>query len=57
MNLYVKCDMTAKLICRLVAMVCLGAGCGLAQTSVPDTAAGHSLQAWFDAFKLAAEDR
>jgi hypothetical protein len=42
--------MSAKLICRLVALVCLGAGCGLAQTSVPDTPAGHTLQAWLDAF-------
>lgn len=26
------------------------AGCGLAQTSIPDTPAGHTLQAWLDAF-------
>jgi retinol-binding protein 3 len=42
--------MSAKLICRLLALLCLGAGCGLAQTSVPDTPAGHTLQAWLDAF-------
>jgi hypothetical protein len=42
--------MSANLVCRLVALVCLGAGCGLAQTSVPDTPAGHTLQAWLDAF-------
>ncbi len=42
--------MSAKLVCRLVALVCVGAGCGLAQTSVPDTPAGHTLQAWLDAF-------
>jgi retinol-binding protein 3 len=42
--------MSAKLICRLVALVCVGAGCGLAQTSAPDTPAGHTLQAWLDAF-------
>src|SRR5579862_5759556 len=42
--------MTAQWICRLLALVCLGAGCGLAQTSVPDTPAGHTLQAWLDAF-------
>jgi len=42
--------MIPKLICRLLVLVCLGAGCGLAQTSVPDTPAGHTLQAWLDAF-------
>lgn len=47
---YVKGDMTAKLVYRLVALLCLGAGCLLAQTSVPDTPAGHTLQAWLDAF-------
>jgi hypothetical protein len=42
--------MSAKLVCRLVALLCLGAGCLSAQTSVPDTPAGHTLQAWLDAF-------
>jgi hypothetical protein len=42
--------MISKLICRLLVLVCLGVGRGLAQTSVPDTAAGHTLQAWLDAF-------
>src|SRR5579862_1992521 len=42
--------MTAQWICRLLALVCLGAGCGLAQTTIPDTPAGHTLQAWLDAF-------
>lgn len=42
--------MSAKLVCRLVALLCLGVGCGLAQTPVPDTPAGHTLQAWLDAF-------
>jgi retinol-binding protein 3 len=42
--------MSARLICRLLALVCLGAGCGLAQISAPDTPAGHTLQAWLDAF-------
>jgi retinol-binding protein 3 len=42
--------MSAKLVCRLVAFLCLSAGCLLAQTSVPDTPAGHTLQAWLDAF-------
>src|SRR4051794_11361884 len=47
---YVKGPMNAKLICRLLALVCLGAGYAMAQTSVPDTPAGHTLQAWLDAF-------
>jgi hypothetical protein len=42
--------MSARLICRLLALVCLSAGCGLAQISAPDTPAGHTLQAWLDAF-------
>jgi retinol-binding protein 3 len=42
--------MSARLICRLLALVCLGAGCGLSQISAPDSPAGHTLQAWLDAF-------
>ena len=42
--------MTVKLICRSLVLVCLGAGYVMAQTSVPDTPAGHTLQAWLDAF-------
>ncbi len=42
--------MNAQLICRLVVLLCLGAGCGLAQTTVPDTPAGRTLQALLDAF-------
>ena len=42
--------MSARLIYRLLALVCLGAGCAMAQTSVPDTPAGHTLKAWLDAF-------
>ena len=42
--------MISKLICRLAVLVCLGIGCCMAQTSVPDTPAGHTLQAWLDAF-------
>ena len=42
--------MTLKLICRSLVLVCLGAGYGMAQTLVPDTPAGHTLQAWLDAF-------
>src|SRR3981189_2243602 len=42
--------MTLKLICRSLVLVWLAAGYGMAQTSVPDTPAGHALQAWLDAF-------
>ena len=42
--------MISKLICRLAVLVCLYLGCCMAQTSVPDTPAGHTLQAWLDAF-------
>ena len=47
--------MTAQSICRLLALACLGAGCGLAQTPVPDTPAGHTLETWLDAFN--SDDR
>jgi retinol-binding protein 3 len=49
-NHYVKGHMIPKLVCRLVAFLCLSVGCGFAQTAVPDTPAGHTLQAWLDAF-------
>jgi retinol-binding protein 3 len=42
--------MSAQSICRLLVFVCLGAGCGLAQTAVPDTPAGHTLRALLGAF-------
>jgi hypothetical protein len=35
---------------RLFALLLVGVGCGLAQVTVPDTPAGHTLQAWLDAF-------
>src|SRR5215831_3040213 len=35
---------------RLLILLLLGVGCGLAQTTIPDTPAGHTLQAWLDAF-------
>lgn len=47
--------MTAQPIRRLLTLLCLGAGCGLAQISAPDTPAGHTLQAWLDAFN--SDDR
>ncbi|HEY6373993.1 MAG TPA: S41 family peptidase [Edaphobacter sp.] len=31
----------------------ISAGCGLAQATIPDTPAGHTLQAWLDAFNSA----
>ena len=42
--------MTSQFIYRLAILVCLSAGCGVAQTSVPDTPAGRTLQTWLDAF-------
>jgi hypothetical protein len=34
----------------LFALLLVGVGCGLAQVTVPNTPAGHTLQAWLDAF-------
>ncbi len=34
----------------MMVLVCLGVGSVAAQTSVPDTPAGRTLQAWLDAF-------
>src|ERR1700735_4059558 len=42
--------MAAKMLCTWLALLFVGVGCGLAQTTVPDTPAGHTLQAWLDAF-------
>jgi retinol-binding protein 3 len=42
--------MIPKLLCRSLALLLISVGCGLAQTTVPDTPAGHTLQAWLDAF-------
>jgi hypothetical protein len=35
---------------RLFTLLLVGVCCGLAQLTVPDTPAGHTLQAWLDAF-------
>src|SRR6516164_5350657 len=35
---------------KLFALLLVGVACGLAQISVPNTPAGHTLQAWLDAF-------
>ena len=42
--------MIPKLLCRSLTLLLISVGCGLAQTTVPDTPAGHTLQAWLDAF-------
>ncbi len=43
--------MFPKLLCRWLVLLLVGVGSGLAQTAtVPDTPAGHTLQAWLDAF-------
>src|SRR5262245_46197678 len=42
--------MTPKMLRSLFALLLVGAGCGLAQVTVPNTPAGHMLQAWLDAF-------
>src|SRR6202789_3630278 len=42
--------MIPKMLRRLFALLLVAVGCGMAQTPVPDTPAGHTLQAWLDAF-------
>ena len=42
--------MIRTLLYRSLALLLMGVGCGLAQPTVPDTPAGHTLQAWLDAF-------
>ncbi len=42
--------MIDKVIRSLLVLLVMGAGIGLAQVSVPDTPAGHTLQTWLDAF-------
>jgi retinol-binding protein 3 len=42
--------MIPKVLSRSLALLLLATSCGLAQTTVPDTPAGHTLQAWLDAF-------
>ncbi len=42
--------MIRTVLFRSLALLLLGVGCGWAQTAVPDTPAGHTLQAWLDAF-------
>src|SRR5580698_7700226 len=42
--------MIPTMLRRLFALLLVGVGCLLAQVPVPDTPAGHTLQAWLDAF-------
>src|ERR1700722_17370989 len=42
--------MISKMLCRLFALLLVVVGSGLAQANSPDTPAGHTLQAWLDAF-------
>jgi len=42
--------MISKTLCRLFAFLFVAVGCGLAQATIPDSPAGHTLQAWLDAF-------
>ena len=42
--------MMPKMLCRWFVLLFVGIGCGLAQVTVPDTPAGHTLQAWLAAF-------
>jgi retinol-binding protein 3 len=39
-----------KMFCRTFVLLLAGVGGGLAQTTIPDTAAGHTLRAWLDTF-------
>jgi retinol-binding protein 3 len=38
------------MLCRLFVLLLTSAGYALAQATIPDTPAGHTLQAWLDAF-------
>ena len=42
--------MIPKMLCGLFVLLLVGVGCGWAQVTVPDTPAGHTLQAWLTAF-------
>ena len=42
--------MISTLLRSLLLLLLVGVGCGLAQVTFPDTPAGHTLQAWLDAF-------
>jgi retinol-binding protein 3 len=40
----------SQLLCKLFVLLLISAGCALAEATIPDTPAGHTLQAWLDAF-------
>lgn len=42
--------MNTKLLARALVPLFMGIGCAMARTAIPDTPAGHVLQAWLDAF-------
>jgi len=42
--------MITKMLCRLFVLLLVVVGSGLGQANIPDTPAGHTLQAWLDAF-------
>jgi hypothetical protein len=42
--------MTRKILYMLSLLLLVGTEPGMAQVAVPDTPAGHTLQAWLDAF-------
>jgi retinol-binding protein 3 len=42
--------MTFRFLSRSLLLLLLSAGCLAAQTTIPDTPAGHTLQTWLDAF-------
>ncbi|RSL17034.1 peptidase S41-like protein [Edaphobacter aggregans] len=41
---------TTQVLYKLFVFFLISAGCALAQVTIPDTPAGHTLQAWLDAF-------
>lgn len=45
--------MIDKILCRLCTFLLVAVGAALAQVTVPETPAGHTLQAWMDAFNSA----
>jgi hypothetical protein len=42
--------MNAKLLARTIVFLFMGIGCAMARTTIPNTPAGHVLQAWLNAF-------
>lgn len=42
--------MIPKMLCKLIALLALGVGHGMAQITIPDTPAGHTLKTWLDTF-------